>query len=202
MSLLNAQCPDWRNLAAMRRDPAAGEAADARWNEALDHASGCADCGPRAAASDPLALLRPLRQDIPTLEDEVDVERMRISVEALRRGQRTHRETRLTGTSWMRYAAAAAFAVMLVSLGVVDNGTGVGEDSGPPAPSITAAVPSAGAVEPMPWTDPLDAFAEPMDAYAEQPVFDDLQRPAAASVYQLAEDDLHVVMVVHETLDV
>jgi len=54
---------------------------------------------------------------------------------------------------------------------------------------------------PPPEPTPVVATAAPR-ASAGLPVFEDLSRPHQADVYQVAEEDLTVVMVVDETLDI
>ncbi|MEM7049410.1 MAG: hypothetical protein AAF604_07110 [Acidobacteriota bacterium] len=195
-------CPNWTELTEQRFEMVETEASEAAWQEALEHAASCADCDGRAAAADPLAILAPLSDDLTDLADAYD---MRRAVTAMRRGERVRPEASAAG--WPRFAAAAGLAVALVTLG---SGTPSGIS---PAGEMVASEtgPWVSETAPVIWEPPIlpteHWLAVPgngpaAEALDEMPVFDELQSPQAASVYQLAGDDLHVVMVVHETLDV
>ena len=152
----------------------------------------------RPAAADPLALFGVLAGEAPGLGTADDVAEVRRAVAAMRRGRR------LAGGRWRpRFGSVEAWrqaaAVGVLSAGLLSLAAGgwqrAAESAGEPAAAVpAAAVPAAVAVP---------GYAAPGgDEWARKPVFEGLDRPRSASVYELAGEELDVVMVVDETLDV
>ena len=199
-------CPDWGRLAAHRLDPQLAEPAG--WEESLAHLDGCADCRRRALAADPTLVFRRLAGagEAAAATAGADAEAMREAVAAMRRASRllpagsrrplpatVRRLAGTAGRGWTRAAAAVLFIAGLLALG-------------PTAPPATAGDPVAAvdlAAAPVSTAPAAGvALVGTADALARQPVFEGLDRPRDAHVYQLDGDGLVVVMIVDETLDV
>jgi len=199
-------CPDWTRLTAHRADPRLPEPAG--WERAIAHLDGCRDCRRNALAADPSLVFRRLAVADGAVAG--DVEAMREAVAAMRRASRLlpppagRRRPRLAaaldhlvatggevlGRGRTRAAAAALLAAGLLALA----------PSHPTPRTIVGAERSAGAGAGL-ATPALAAWAaEP--AAAAAPVFEGLDRPRDARVYQLDGEGLVVVMIVDETLDV
>lgn len=178
-------CPDWRHLAA-HRYRAGGEEPEG-WAEALAHLEVCARCRGAALATDPTLLFRRLP---PASASRSDVETMRRAVATLRRSGRVAPPRR--GLTWRRRATLAA-ALVVTALGVLPGGAGRW------APAEPAAGDVARAGSPHPSGPPADT-AWRGELPAAQPI-DGLNLPDAR-VYQLAGDNLPVVMIVDASLDV
>lgn len=156
----------------------------------------------RGGAGDPLELFGRLAEDAPGLGGDDEVAGMRRAVAALRRGRRVlgaaegGEETAGTGAatpgrSLAAWRRAAALAVLV--LGLLALATGGYREANPPAAAASATTPV---------TAPAPAAAPTAGEMARLPVFEGLDRPGTASVYQLTGEDLDLVMVVDETLDV
>jgi len=149
----------------------------------------------RPAAGDPLALFGVLAGEAPGLGTPDDVAEIRRAVAAMRRGQRlaaaSSRRRFGSAAAWRRAAAVGVLAVGLLSL-AAGGWRRAAEGAGAPA----AVGPAAAAVA------PAGAGAVRGGEWARRPVFEGLDRPRSASVYELAGEELDVVMVVDETLDV
>jgi hypothetical protein len=153
------------------------------------------DQRPRPAAGDPLAVFGVLAGDAPGLGGPEDVAEIRRAVAAMRRGHRLAsgppRRRLGSAAEWRRAAAVAVLALGLLSL-AAGGWRRAAEGGGEPA----AAVPAAAVATPA---GPASARG---DEWSRRPVFEGLDRPRSASVYELAGEELDVVMVVDETLDV
>lgn len=177
-------CPDWRALAAHRRDPQAAEPAG--WAEALAHFDRCGRCRPAALAADPTLLFRRLRETAPDLGGDDDVAAIRQGVAALRAASRLEGERR-QGTPWKRWAAAAALAVAALASGSTRTG-------GPEGWSAEAGL--------APLEPALVAGEVQLPGGQEiRPVVDGVDRPDAR-VYQMQDEKLSIAMVVHESLEI
>jgi hypothetical protein len=181
-------CPDWPSLVAYREvrgeDPP-------EWRASLDHLAGCADCRHRALAADPLLVF----QRLPAVAVAPgEVAGVLQAVATLRRSRRwgavspapagdPARRRPLAGGRWRWPAAAAALLAAALTLAPAGPGTGRGNgDRGVlSAPRLTTARGQA---------DPIltSAFVEDLDL-------------PDARVYQLAEEELSVVMIVDPSFD-
>jgi len=149
----------------------------------------------RPAAADPLALFGVLAGEAPGLGTADDVAEVRRAVAAMRRGRR------LAGGRWRpRFGSVEAWrqaaAVGVLSAGLLSLAAGGWQRA-----AENAAVPAA-AVAPAAVAAAPGSAAPGGDEWARKPVFEGLDRPRSASVYELAGEELDVVMVVDETLDV
>jgi hypothetical protein len=147
----------------------------------------------RPAAADPLALFGVLAGEAPGLATADDVAEVRRAVAAMRRGRRLAGRRSLprlgSAAAWRQAAAVGVLAAGLLSLAAA-GWQRAAESAGEPAAAVPAAVAMPG-------------YAAPGgDEWARRPVFEGLDRPRSASVYELAGEELDVVMVVDETLDV
>jgi hypothetical protein len=214
-------CPDWTRLSAHRADPRRAEPAG--WELALAHLDGCGECRRIALAADPtLAFRRLAVVDVAPAGDSGDVEAMREAVAAMRRASRLlppspgRRRPRspavdravaaardLFGRGWTRAAAAVVLAAGLLALA---------PSHPPPAPlgaameRVVAAAGGPVVAGPVPRVGAgLAAPARAswaVDSASAAPIFEGLDRPQDARVYQLDGDGLVVVMIIDETLDV
>lgn len=150
--------------------------------------------------SDPLAVFRTLSDDAPDLGTAGDVADMKSAVAAMRRGRRLAPPSpaqRLLAADWRRAAAVAAVTLGMLSLAA--GGWQTAERSGEEA--TAAALEAAAAAEiASPGDDP--STAAPVEEWANRPVFEGIDSPRSASVYELAGENLDVVMVVDETLNI
>jgi hypothetical protein len=178
-------CPDWLELAALRRATAGVSAPDAAepegWAEALAHLDGCQRCRREALAADPLLVFRRL----PSLQlneaaERSEVESMRQAVAAMRTGRRLESRRRFAG--WRRWAAAAALVVASFA---------VSRDPSPVA-AVSAPVPAPSALPP-------DTVGARFEGTPE--MLEGLDRPDAR-VYQMKGKDMAVVMIVDKSFDV
>ena len=214
-------CPDWTRLSAHRADPRRAEPAG--WELALAHLDGCGECRRTALVADPTLAFRRLAVD-----DDApagDVEAMVEAVAAMRRASRLlpppqGRRPRppaappavdravaaardLLGRGWARAAAAVVLAAGLLALApshpppapLGAAGERVAAAAG--GPDLAGPVPRVGAGLAAParasWA---------VDSASAAPIFEGLDRPQDARVYQLDGDGLVVVMIIDETLDV
>jgi hypothetical protein len=197
-------CPDWNRLTAHRREPQLAEPAG--WEESLAHLDGCADCRRRALAADPTLVFRRLAGGGEEVAATANAEAMREAVAAMRRANRllpagsrrplpatVRRLAGAAGRGWTRAAAAVLFVAGLLALGPTAPPSTAGDPvaAGALAATSVSTAPAAGV-----------ALVGTADALARQPVFEGLDRPRDAHVYQLDGDGLVVVMIVDETLDV
>lgn len=145
---------------------------------ALEHLETCVPCRRAALAADPsLVFSVGLAGRVPERPDAGEAERMRVSVEALRRT--TGLRSGAPGAATRLRAAVAA--VLVAAVLILSDGAGR-------TPIETVAVsPFAGILAD---SDLLESSA-----------IEDLDRPLAR-VYQLKEKDLSLVMIVDETLDI
>jgi hypothetical protein len=176
-------CPDWRRLAAHRL-AAEGEEPSG-WAAAMAHLDACDDCRRAALAADPSLLFRRL-PGLAAGRDEVAA--MREAVAALRRASRVASPAPEPAR---RLRAVAAAGLVVAALGLLPGGGG----------STTGTLGPAGGDGAL-ASSPLDLL-EPAGASGPtevQPI-DGLNLPDAR-VYQLAGDNLPVVMSVDASLDV
>lgn len=168
----------------------------------------------RPAAGDPLALFAVLADEDPVLGGADEVERMRRAVTAMRRTRRLAAPRRRLPAvaDWRRAAAVGVLAVGLLSLAaggwreVAESGDAAAVAETPAALRGGSGVGSgadfeAGALGLDALGPELAAPAADGDS-ARRPVFEGLDQPRTASVYELAGEGLDLVMVVDETLDV
>jgi len=150
----------------------------------------------RRAEADPLALFGVLAGEVPGMGTADDVAEMRRAVAAMRRGRRlTGRRTLPrfgSAAVWRQAAAVGVLGVGLLSL-AAGGWRRAAESGGEPA-MAAAVAPAPAAV-----TGPA---APGGGEWARRPVFEGLDKPRSASVYELTGEELDVVMVVDETLDV
>lgn len=151
--------------------------------------------------SDPLAVFRTLAGDAPGLGTADDVAEMKHAVAAMRRGRRLAPPSpaqRLLAADWRRAAAVAVVTLGMLSLAAggwhTAEQVGAGEAVAAAAPAVEAA--AAGGAEALPTA------AAPLEEWARRPVFEGIDSPQSASVYELAGENLDVVMVVDETLNI
>ncbi|MDX1501014.1 MAG: hypothetical protein R3325_01540 [Thermoanaerobaculia bacterium] len=181
-------CPDWNDLTAHRYAPDGREPAG--WEAALAHLDSCGRCRRRALAADPTLLFRHAATSaLPAGE----VERIRVSVDALRRAGRLEAPERRSRRNRRRYGSVAA-ALVLAALALLAVGGRF--DSPPSAPATPVAAPPADAAS-MRFGDRRVA---PLDL-ATPPMVEAIDRPGAR-IYQLPQEDLSLVMIVDESLDV
>jgi hypothetical protein len=178
-------CPDWTSLVAARQraereDNGSDGAVPAEWTVALEHLDACPRCRRQAVMADPLLVFRRLPgADLAPAEERAEAESMVQAVAAMRAAGRLESRRRFTG--WRRWAAAAALALISLSLG---------RDKTP----LLATAPPAVA---------LPAAAIPADNAASNgaATLERLDR-SDARVYQLNGKDLSVFMIVDKKLDV
>jgi hypothetical protein len=194
-------CPDWKALAAWRDDSRAEEPAE--WRDALAHFDrGCSLCRRAALAADPTLVFRRLAAvPEPTpLQEASDVESMRRAVAAMRAASRVEEvERRASRTiNWTRWAAAAALAVVALSM--------PGDDAHfrrtPAGDLMSVATLAAPAVLSLdgPEAVPLPAASQAASV-EDLPSVEGVNRPGAR-VYHMDGEGMSVVMIVDESLDV
>lgn len=191
MSPLNPNCPDWKVLAAHRRERHGAEPAG--WSEALKHLDGCARCRQAAVAADPTLLFRRLSKVQPALDAEAaEAESILQAVAGMRTANRMgagNPSRRAGWRAWRRHAAAAALAVAALPLGGDDGwrmrltGHGGSETMSLREEAVQPAAGRAAGME------------------LDQPLIENLNRPEAR-VYQIDSPELAVVMIVDESLEV
>jgi hypothetical protein len=223
-------CPDWAGLAAHRSDR--GRPEPPGWEAALAHLEACPPCRRRALAADPTLVFRRLAGDDPAAAPAAEfgapdaADEMRRAVGAMRRAGRVlpgGGDRRVAagvlggwtdgGRRWRRIAATVAFAAGLLALASGPHRPGGAPAPDAAAPSLAAGSgPAAGAAgrvpgalalaaAPVPSAAPA-ALAPPAAGPAGLAVFEGLDRPRDAHVYQLDGEGMVVVMIVDETLDV
>lgn len=209
-------CPSWRELAAWRDDPQAGEPAE--WREALEHLDrGCPLCRHAALAADPTLVFRRLvapraLQDRSVYEpapaqETSDVESMRRAVAAMRAARRVEaagRRSRSAWMSWKRWGVAAALALAALSL---PAGPSIRRDSSAPGPMAARRLPAriparmSGAVPAVLFAESA-ATALAGQAGEDLPTLEGVDNRPGARVYHMGGDELTVTMIFDETLDV
>jgi hypothetical protein len=173
-------CPDWTSLVAAREraEHEDNGAVPAGWPAAMEHLDACPRCRRQAVAADPLLVFQRLPGvGLAPAEERAEAESMVQAVAAMRAAGRL--KSRRSFTGWRRWAAAAALALISLSLG---------RDKAPLL--ATASVPPALA---------LPATAIPADNGSA--TLERLDR-SDARVYQLNGKDLSVFMIVDKNLDV
>jgi hypothetical protein len=187
-------CPDWTSLVAAREraereNDEAGNAVPAEWTAALEHLDACPRCRRQAVAADPLLVFRRLPgADLAPAEEHAEAESMVQAVAAMRAAERLESRRRFTG--WRRWAAAAALALISLSLG---------RDKTPLL--ATASVAPAVALPESAATAGHQAGNEVSAAANGTATLERLDR-SDARVYQLNGKDLSVFMIVDKKLDV
>ena len=180
MIRLDASCPDWNGLVALRDREGADPAG---WTEALDHLGACLRCRPEALEADPLLVFRRLpAPEMTPAEESAEVDSMRQAVAAMRTARRL--DTR-RGAGWRRWAAAAVLALASLAMG---------HDRAPMEESMAR----------MPMLPPESVAATALPEAAPEtgtPTLEDLNRPNAR-VYQVQRKDFALVMVVDKGMDV
>jgi len=196
VSPLNPSCPDWKVLAAHRRERHGAEPEG--WREALKHLDGCAPCRAAAAAADPTLLFRRLAKvERPPVDEAAEAEAVLQAVTAMRTADRIGRIGRVTASArprragwraWRRHAAAAVLMVAALPLGG-DDGWRMrlgGETMFLDSLNQEVSQPAAGA---------------PSGVELDQPLIENLNRPEAR-VYEINSQDFGFVMVVDESFEV
>lgn len=184
-------CPDWRRLAAGRR-----ELGDERWDEALDHAADCRLCRGEALAADPALIFR--RMPELALEGDAlaaEVAALQQGVATLRAASRLQQEPRRfprlsalplpTRAGWKSWATAAAMLA----------GTGAGLWTWYEAPA-------ARVLQAPPAVRPMASPAPPVFPAAQR--VEDIDRPNVR-VKQYggkSREDPSVVMIYDQSLNV
>jgi hypothetical protein len=179
-------CPDWTALTAHRLDNGGGAEPEG-WSEALAHFDGgCQLCRKAALKSDPTLVFRRLAQ-VPAVamteaQERAEVDSVRQAVAAMRAASRLEKGSRrgvLQAGGWKRWSAAAALALVTVTV-----------------PSNEArhkqAAPSAEVLE-----FPMQAARQTGNA----PVLEGGVDLPGARVYHLGDQELSVVMVFDESFD-
>jgi hypothetical protein len=194
-------CPDWKAMAAWRDDPRGEEPAE--WSDALAHFDrGCSLCLRAALAADPTLVFRRLAAvPEPTpLQEASDVESMRRAVAAMRAASRVEEVERRAARrfNWTRWAAAAALAVVALSMPADDSHF----RRTPAGDLISVATMTAPAVLSLdgPEAVPLPAASQAASA-EDLPSVEGVNRPGAR-VYHMDGEGMSVVMIVDESLDV
>jgi hypothetical protein len=188
-------CPDWRGLAALRRQEPQEDAEPAGWAAAVAHFDACPRCRREALLADPLLVFRRLpAAELDEAAERSEVETMRQAVTAMRTARRLDSRRRFTG--WRRWAAAAVLALAALSASSESHDRSPLELLAPsPAPLALAPL----ALAPLALA-PLAPAAGP-DAGHGQETLEGLNRPAAR-VYQMSGKNLSVVWIVDKSLDV
>lgn len=173
-------CPDWKALVRARE---AGGDDPPGWRRSLEHLAGCESCRGEALEADPTLLF----QHLPEVRVGAgEVAAMRDAVATLVRARRLAASVpaappaRSSSRRWRRPAAAAALLAAALSLSPAIPPPGN-------AGQATAAFPELAAT-PRGSTAPTHALVEELDL-------------PDARVYQLAREDLSVVMIVDPSLD-
>lgn len=198
-------CPDWRELAAWRDDPQAGEPAE--WREALEHLDrGCAHCRRDALAADPTLVFRRLvvSYDPAPAQEASDVDSMRRAVAAMRAASRVEASERRGRSvlSWKHWGVAAALALAALSL---PAGPSARRDSSAAHPMAVRRLPASmsGAVPAVLLAgSPVAAFAGQGMPGDDLPTLEGVDNRPDARVYHMDGDGLAVTMIFDETLDV
>lgn len=149
--------------------------------------------------SDPLALFRALSDDDPGLGTAADVAEVKRAVAAMRRGRRLASPStgrRLLAADWRRAAAVGVLTLGMLSL-AAGGWRAAGRDAAPPALAGAVATPATASAA---ASSPPAAVRS--EEWARRPVFEGIDSPRSASVYELAGENLDVVMVVDETLNI
>lgn len=115
-------CPDWTALAAWRDDRRGAEPAG--WSDALAHFDGgCQLCRKAALKSDPNLVFRRLAQvpaaTMSEAQERAEVDSVRQAVAAMRAASRLAKGSRrglLSAGGWKRWSAAAALALVTVTI--------------------------------------------------------------------------------------
>ncbi len=192
-------CPNWRELLADRFDRPTAEPEG--WGEALAHFDGCPICRREACAIDPTLVFR--RLPAPSLDFDVEAERMMLAVAGMRASERVMgratgsfglRTSRGRGGAarWARWGIAAGLAATTLFLGRPGELPAPGQ--GPLRSARIEASASAGGFQ----ASHARLGVEPA---AIESAVEDLGRPNAR-IYQLDGERLSVVMIVDEKLDV
>lgn len=184
----------WR--AALAHRFSADAEPPATWPAAVEHLAGCARCRELALAVDPTLVFTRLADAPPVA---VDVEAMRQAVAGLRRASAVAESERGRGRSlpavrsrWGRYAAAALLAAALgAQLPALRSAssTVVARGAGPDAADtlVGASLRSAAGI---PRRGSVSSLGSP--GFVGRP---------AARVYEIADRDMSVIMVVDHSLD-
>jgi hypothetical protein len=177
-------CPDWTSLVAAREraereDNGSDGAVPTGWTAAMEHLDTCPRCRRQAVTADPLLVFQRLPgAGLAPAEERAEAESMVQAVAAMRAAGRL--ESRRSFTGWRRWAAAAALALISLSLG---------RDKTP----LLATAPPAVA---------LPAAAIPVDNASNGAATLERLDRSDARVYQLTGKDLSVFMIVDKKLDV
>lgn len=132
-------CPDWTSLIAARDDRRGVEPAG--WSDALAHFDGgCQLCRKAALEADPTLVFRRLAQ-VPAArmteaQERAEVDSVRQAVAAMRAASRLEKQGRrgvLAGGGWKRWSAAAAIALMTVTVPSDEARRTAPEAEAPPA---------------------------------------------------------------------
>lgn len=174
-------CPDWKSLVSARE---AGGEDPPGWRRSLEHLAGCEGCRREALEADPTLIFQRLPE---ARVGTGEVVAMRDAVSTLVRARRLATSVPAAPPArpsspgrWLRPAAAAALLAAALTLG----------PAVPPPPSAreaAAAFPELAAA-PRGSAAPTHALVEELDL-------------PDARVYQLAREDLSVVMIVDPSLD-
>jgi hypothetical protein len=192
VNVLNPNCPDWKILAAHRRERHGAEPVG--WNEALKHLDRCERCRQAAVAADPSLLFRRLSKVPPApaaeaAEAESIIQAVAGMRAATRMGAGTPPRRRAGWRAWRRHAAAAALIVAALPLGG-DDGWRL---------RLAGQIGSEAMPLPEEALQPAAGLAAGMEL--DQPLIENLDRPEAR-IYQMGSPDVAVVMIFDENFEV
>lgn len=186
-------CPDWTVLAAHRLDPR-GAMEPEGWSEALAHLDGgCRLCRKAALKSDPTLVFRRLAQvpaaTMTEAQERAEADSVRQAVAAMRAASRLGKGSRrgvlpaLPAGGWKRWAAAAALALVTVTV-PSDDARRTALEAEAPAAEV------------------LDLSRQAARQTGGAPVVEGGSDMPGTRVYHLGGDeDLAVVMFVNESFD-
>lgn len=183
-------CPDWTILTAHRRDGRDG-AEPAGWSAALAHFDGgCQLCRKAALMADPTLVFRRLAQ-VPAAamteaQERAEADSVRQAVAAMRAASRLEpKGRRFAAGGWKRWSAAAALAMMAVTV---------------PSDHARQSAQLRGALE-SPAAEGLEASLQAARQTGSSPVLEGGVDLPGARVYHLGDQELAVVMVIDESFD-
>jgi hypothetical protein len=155
--------------------------------------------------SDPLALFRVLADPAPGLGGADDVVEVKRAVAAMRRGRRLASPSAgrrlLAAADWRRAAAVGVVTLGMLSLAAGGWLAAERDQAADSAAGTPAALEAARAAV-APALAAAPAAPTPLEEWARRPVFEGIDSPRSAAVYELAGENLDVVMVVDETLNI
>lgn len=156
--------------------------------------------------SDPLALFRVLADEAPGLGGADEVAEVKRAVAAMRRGRRLASPSAgrrfLAATDWRRAAAVGVLTLGMLSLAAGGWRAAERDEATAPAAGAPADLEAALAAADAAPSAASPSGLTPLEEWARRPVFEGIDSPRSAAVYELAGENLDVVMVVDETLNI